>query len=225
MLVELMTAGLKPELVARVANACAQSYARGLIDSAPQRGKGAERQARYRERHAIPVTHSVTPGDVASRSEQASRVSLSPVPSIPSENKNISMRDSADARRSRGTRIFERWRPNEPDAKAEGLTELDIAREAARFHDYWKARAGSGGVKLDWEATWRNWCRIAAERLGRARPVADTPSGETMVFVSGNDPALAAWEAHLGRRVPRNKNGGWHFKTHWPPGHAEETAT
>lgn len=32
------------------------------------------------------------------------------------------------------------------------------------FCDYWAARAGAGGTKLDWPATWRRWCREAAER-------------------------------------------------------------
>lgn len=27
------------------------------------------------------------------------------------------------------------------------------------FKDYWVAKAGSQGVKLDWQATWRNWVR------------------------------------------------------------------
>lgn len=34
-----------------------------------------------------------------------------------------------------------------------------ITLEAERFRDFWIAKAGSGGCKLDWEATWRNWCR------------------------------------------------------------------
>jgi uncharacterized protein YdaU (DUF1376 family) len=32
------------------------------------------------------------------------------------------------------------------------------------FRDYWKSKAGGGGVKLDWDATFRNWLRRAAER-------------------------------------------------------------
>lgn len=28
-----------------------------------------------------------------------------------------------------------------------------------RFRDYWKAQPGQRGVKADWFATWRNWCR------------------------------------------------------------------
>lgn len=30
---------------------------------------------------------------------------------------------------------------------------------AATFADHWHAKAGKAGVMLDWEATWRNWCR------------------------------------------------------------------
>jgi len=38
----------------------------------------------------------------------------------------------------------------------------DTARlEAAKFADYWHAKAGKDGAKLDWLATWRNWCRNA----------------------------------------------------------------
>jgi hypothetical protein len=36
--------------------------------------------------------------------------------------------------------------------------------ELDKFCDYWRARAGPGGTKLDWDATWRNWVRSAAER-------------------------------------------------------------
>ena len=31
--------------------------------------------------------------------------------------------------------------------------------EIDKFSDYWKALAGAKGIKLDWEATFRNWCR------------------------------------------------------------------
>jgi hypothetical protein len=35
---------------------------------------------------------------------------------------------------------------------------------ADRFRDFWHAKPGQGGVKLDWTATWRNWCREDARR-------------------------------------------------------------
>ena len=33
--------------------------------------------------------------------------------------------------------------------------------EAAKFRDYWNSQPGQKGVKLDWQAQWRNWCRNA----------------------------------------------------------------
>lgn len=51
-------------------------------------------------------------------------------------------------------------------------------READKFTDYWRAQPGQRGVKLDWQATWRNWCRTAAERLPAfraARPQISSP--------------------------------------------------
>lgn len=33
------------------------------------------------------------------------------------------------------------------------------ARTAERFRDFWLGKPGQGGVKADWLATWRNWCR------------------------------------------------------------------
>lgn len=32
------------------------------------------------------------------------------------------------------------------------------------FRDYWRAAPGAKGVKSDWAATWRNWCRREQER-------------------------------------------------------------
>jgi hypothetical protein len=217
MLVELMTAGLQPELIARVANACAAAYARGLIDGTPQRSRGAERQARYRERHAVTSSPGVTLHDAASLNAQTSRgdASLSPAPSISKDKKDSFI---SERKGNRGTRIPDDWMPNVLEAKAEGLTDIDIEREAARFRDYWKSRAGSAAVKLDWSATWRNWCRNTAEKFGRPRPNASTPCAKRMVFVSAEDPAFAAWERQTGRRLPKNKNNGWYFDSHWPPG-------
>lgn len=37
--------------------------------------------------------------------------------------------------------------------------ELDPDEVFESFRDYWCAQPGARGVKLDWEATWRNWCR------------------------------------------------------------------
>lgn len=45
------------------------------------------------------------------------------------------------------------------DAKRLGLSEKEAQNEADRFRDFWIAKAGRDAKKLDWRATWRNWCR------------------------------------------------------------------
>lgn len=39
-----------------------------------------------------------------------------------------------------------------------------------KFCDYWRAIPGAKGTKLDWDGTWRNWCRVEVERGGGVRP-------------------------------------------------------
>lgn len=57
----------------------------------------------------------------------------------------------------------------------------DTVREIAqRFKDHWAAKTGHGSTKLDWEATWRNWCK--SDITQRQFPVpagSNGKSGET----------------------------------------------
>jgi hypothetical protein len=41
---------------------------------------------------------------------------------------------------------------------------LPAERTFAKFCDYWRAVPGAKGRKLDWDATWRNWCRSDKDR-------------------------------------------------------------
>ena len=68
---------------------------------------------------------------------------------------------------NRGTRLAAEWRPNERDwIDANNLLGSHQAEnELAKFRDHWPAQPGKNAVKLDWDATWRNWVRRAAERL------------------------------------------------------------
>lgn len=74
----------------------------------------------------------------------------------------------------RGTRLPEGWTPERSQAnlKAEhdsGLTPDELSSQLDRFRDHWTAQPGSKGTKLDWQATWRNWVRRAAEMAPRTR--------------------------------------------------------
>lgn len=85
------------------------------------------------------------------------------------EGKNPPSPPSAAPRgRQRGERLPEDWDlPNAWREWAQANTRgIDPDREAAKFRDFWVAKAGAGAAKKDWLATWRNWCRTAEERVG-----------------------------------------------------------
>lgn len=77
------------------------------------------------------------------------------------------------SRSPNGSRLPDDWTlPDEWLAWAlaeEHLTADEARREAAKFADYWRGRAGAGARKLDWRATWQNWCRRVADDRGKVR--------------------------------------------------------
>lgn len=46
---------------------------------------------------------------------------------------------------------------------------VPIDLETDKFRDYWQSQSGSRGVKLDWQATWRNWIRNANDYTQQRR--------------------------------------------------------
>ena len=77
----------------------------------------------------------------------------------------------AKPKQSRGTRLPADWVPNEDQIHFCKTNRSDLSPQttADRFRDYWSAQPGARGLKLDWDATWRNWVR--AERI---QPAAQT---------------------------------------------------
>lgn len=73
---------------------------------------------------------------------------------------------SASKTSSKGTRITEDWLPPEPvrQSMMARYPGVDYRHEHEKFIDYWLSKPGAAGVKLDWDATWRNWIRTAYER-------------------------------------------------------------
>lgn len=82
-----------------------------------------------------------------------------------SENSD-SLRSSST---TRGTRLPDGWQPS--DALKDWYRQhsevhcVNAIAETEKFIDYWRAQPGQRGVKLDWDGTWRNWIRTAAERM------------------------------------------------------------
>lgn len=132
---------------------------------------------------------------------------------------------SAPARSKKGTRLPEDWQPN-PDLIATatklGLSAVQFDREIEKFRDYWASRAGSQGVKLDWDATARNWMRSAAERINPpAKATTAAPAiPASGVWIKRGSPQWQAWTAHKGREpyfTAHGGNEGAFFRTEWPP--------
>ena len=61
----------------------------------------------------------------------------------------------------RGSRIQSTWKASEEMIQFCRTERPDLNPLAveAEFLDYWSAQPGQRGVKLDWDATWRNWVR------------------------------------------------------------------
>ena len=69
-------------------------------------------------------------------------------------------------KRDKGSRLDKDWElPLEWGdwAVEKGYEVSQVLEEEEKFKDYWIARPGQGGVKLDWQATWRNWIRNKQE--------------------------------------------------------------
>jgi hypothetical protein len=75
----------------------------------------------------------------------------------------------------RGTRLPDDWMPTPDliDAMSTENPHVELRWETTKFRDYWHAQPGAKGVKADWDATWRNWIRRAAEH---ATPQQRAPS-------------------------------------------------
>ena len=81
--------------------------------------------------------------------------------------------------RQRGSRMPADWTPDYVGiqfCKTE-RPDLDPAKTADRFRDYWIAQPGAKGVKLDWTATWRNWVRNESAPAKQQQPQKNQVAG------------------------------------------------
>lgn len=94
--------------------------------------------------------------------------------------------------RKRGSRLEPSWMPTEESkAKArEDAPSIDLKAEHAVFVDYWIAQPGQKGVKLDWDATWRNWMRRKEDDVKQRRGK-QTPMDRAKQTVGLGRPVLA----------------------------------
>ena len=102
---------------------------------------------------------TVKSGESEANGEANSPPNATPI--VNNKHKPITIVGAKKPKQPRGARLPADWVPSE-DLIAFCKTDrpdLNPAAVADRFRDFWIAQPGTKGVKLDWDATWRNWVR------------------------------------------------------------------
>lgn len=129
-----------------------------------ERAAGAERKRLSRaRRNGKAVAESLVNGH--SHAEASPDAEVGSQRTDPTRPDPIETTDVVSGPRKRGTRLPDEFIPSESSRQtilAENPS-IDMRREHSKFVDHWTAQPGQRGVKLDWDATWRNWMRRAGE--------------------------------------------------------------
>lgn len=91
------------------------------------------------------------------------------VRNLEQRNGKVATTAAAPAKQNRGHRLPDGWYPNTESIaqimeEFPGVTQEHLVRQHRSFCDYWSAVPGQRGVKISWEATWRNWMRKSAQQ-------------------------------------------------------------
>lgn len=144
-----------------------------------------ERQRRYRERRKASSNVLERDDDVGEASQTVARdVTVTSrdgeVTLQETDTDTYQKEEPTGSSKKRGARLPDDFDPDFEEARKAGLSQAEAEREALKFRDYWISQPGQRGVKLDWPATWRNWCRHAVER--RAPPRSTAPPRKPNAF-------------------------------------------
>jgi hypothetical protein len=127
-----------------------------------------------------PEGDTVAPGEGHGDPQQSDTVALTSTKNEEHDKNNPTAAPAAadeGAKATRGMRLPADWEPSDHlkdwFRQQPFMTFVHPWAETTKFKDYWVAQPGQRGVKRDWDATWRNWMRTAAERAGW-RPAPDT---------------------------------------------------
>ncbi|WP_208436961.1 YdaU family protein [Bartonella taylorii] len=91
----------------------------------------------------------------------------------------------------KGHRLPSDWQADINAAISEGLNEEQARWQEKKFRDYWHAKSGKEALKVDWQATWRNWFRREIERIKEQQEKLATFSAHpSLTPQSSNDETL-----------------------------------
>lgn len=175
LIADLVKAGVSAELVGRVAAAIVSANDADISADKMRTESGQDRRKRLdreRKRRARDADKSADISADIADELPFPRQRNAPTP--PKENSTQPLQKGTlkgSQKGSRGSRIPDGFPSQTDEATIDepALSGADIEREAAKFRDYWLGVPGERGRKVDWPATWRNWCRKAAEDRSRSR--------------------------------------------------------
>ena len=187
----LLSGGIPPEAIVAAVRA-AERHAQAMVGEDPA---ASRRRAYDRERKRLKSAGNSTGNSGQKKGPPHPLKKI--LPTTSQDLFDEESRETGDARargKSRSIRLPDDWMPSIDDlAKAhELLLATQVTPEIEKFRDYWHARAGPGAVKRDWSATWRNWCRKAAEN-----------GGSNAIYRNGSNGDKALGFAALGLRELR----------------------
>lgn len=148
----------------------------GMVDTSVDTGQNLIticNYAKYQDRKTDVDTRMDTPAETPTDTEAEHQRIQTISPSRPSSTKEKSIEAADASQKPRGMRLEAYLEQNGIDTVCQdlgkwslqqGMTAEQINWEMQKFRDWWKASAGAKGVKLDWPATWRTWCRSFLEK-------------------------------------------------------------
>lgn len=157
MVSELIASGADPAVAASVVAAAfvAGAVSGGnRVDTTIEKRRAWDREYRRNKRENPPDSTRFHP-----TSESAS---------LSKEEKKEVRKEGSKGETTRGARLPVGWKPTDQDwaIACELVGEPKAKTELEKFIDHWKQQPGPKGVKLDWNAGWRNWIRRASEYAG-----------------------------------------------------------
>ncbi|WP_026501466.1 YdaU family protein [Bartonella vinsonii] len=118
-----------------------------------------------------------------------------PDSSSQAKSRTITSKAAPSSKRAnpRGHRLPTDWQADMSAAISEGLSEEQARWQEKKFRDYWHAKSGKDALKVDWQATWRNWFRREIERIKEQQErLAIFSRHTTLTAQSRNNDALYA---------------------------------
>lgn len=162
----------------------------------------AERERRKRERRVDAPTNAQSTNEHESCTGRTTDVPESSQDREPSHKplatSHKPLAKEEKEKTQRASRLPASWAPSVEDIAycQTERPELDPARVAQNFRDYWHAKAGKDACKLDWSATWRTWVRNERSPVDR-RGSGSAGSDKFQVASIDHSSSVAAMEENM----------------------------